>query len=66
MPCRFEPPGSSGSGASRYISTVFHDREDVLPPEERTRLPFVPLMRDEAAAVFERYSKMPEQDKARY
>lgn len=63
---RFEPPGSSGAGASNYEATVFHDREDVLPPEQRTHVPFVHMMRDEAAAVFERYSRLPEADKAKY
>lgn len=63
---RFEPPGSAGAAASSYEATVFHGREDVLPPEQRTGVPFVNFMRKEAAAVFEKYSRLPESEKAKY
>jgi hypothetical protein len=63
---RFEPPGSAGAATSSYEATVFNNREDVLPPEQRMQLPFVNLLRSEAAAVFEQYSKLPEAQKARY
>jgi tRNA(Arg) A34 adenosine deaminase TadA len=63
---KFEPQGSTGAAASSYEATVFHNREDVLPPEQRTHVPFVNMMRDKAAAVFEAYSRMPEEEKAKY
>jgi len=63
---RFEPAGSAGAGASNYEAAVFYNREDVLPAEQRTHVPFIGLMRDEAAAVFEQYSRLPEDEKAKY
>jgi hypothetical protein len=38
----------------------------MLRPDQRTHVPFVNMMRGEAAAVFEAYSRLPEQDKAKY
>jgi hypothetical protein len=35
----------------------------MLPPEQRTAVPFVNFMREEAAAVFEKYSRLPEGEK---
>jgi tRNA(Arg) A34 adenosine deaminase TadA len=63
---RFEPPGTAGAAASSYEATVFHNREDMLPPAQRRGVPFVNMMREEAAAVFKRYSKLPAEEKAKY
>lgn len=49
-----------------YTKDVFFDREDRLPPGERTKLPFVRLMREEAAAVHEEYGKLPLEQRAVY
>jgi tRNA(Arg) A34 adenosine deaminase TadA len=61
---RFELPGSTGAAASSYEATVFHNREDMLPAEQRQQVPFINMMRNEGAAVFEKYSQLPESEKA--
>jgi hypothetical protein len=45
--------------------TVFHNRVDMLPPAQRRGVPFVNMMREEAAAVFEKHSKLPAEEKAK-
>lgn len=49
-----------------YEEGVFHNREDMLPPDQRANVPFINLMRKEAAAVFKQYSELPAQEKRCY
>lgn len=49
-----------------YVQGVFYSREDMLPPEQRTSVPFVSLLREEAADVFRQYAELPKDERPCY
>lgn len=53
-------------GVYTSAKDTFFDREDKLDPPQRTQLPFVQVLREEAASVHEEYGKLGIGQKATY
>lgn len=49
-----------------YEQSLFHGREDRLPPAERTGVRFMSLLREEAADVFREYAQLPPEQRPCY